>query len=144
VDTSTGNIKVTGNLVIRGKVNSGFIVEAGGYINVTGVVDSATLTAGKDINLQSGANGSTINCGGNLKTRFIENCNVFATAISARLIHTANVGAKNLKAEGSCQGSRRLCVVSQGWNAVPSARRPASKRGWRSASIRSLLTASVT
>ena len=58
VDTSTGNIKVAGNLVVRGMVTSGFKIEAGGYISVTGVVESATVTAGKDVSLQGGANGS--------------------------------------------------------------------------------------
>lgn len=102
VDTSTGNITVKGNLVIRGKVNSGFTIEAGGYVNVVGVVDAATITAGKDINLQSGANGSTITCQGNFRSRFLENCNVFVHGdIHTDYILNSNVRCKkNLKAEG--------------------------------------------
>jgi uncharacterized protein (DUF342 family) len=102
VDTSTGNIKVSGNLIIRGKVNSGFIVEAGGFINIVGVVDNATVNAGKDLNLQGGANGATITCNGNLKSRFIENCNVFVRGdIRVEYILNSNVRCKKtLKTEG--------------------------------------------
>ncbi len=102
VDASTGNIKVAGNLVIRGMVTSGLTVEADGYITVMGVVDSATITAGKDIILQGGANGSTLTCQGNLKSRFIENCNVFAKGnIQADYILNSNVRCKkSLKTEG--------------------------------------------
>ncbi len=116
VDTSTGNIKVAGNLVIRGMVTGGFQIEAGGYINVTGVVESAAITAGKDINLQSGANGSTINCGGNFKCRFIENCDVRVKGdMKAEYILNSNIRCrKSLKTEG---GISKIiggtCIVMQ-------------------------------
>ena len=102
VDTSTGNIKVAGNLIVRGMVTSGFVLEAGGFINVFGVVESATVTAGKDVNLQGGANGSKISCGGNFKCRFIENCDVFVKGdMRAEYILNSNVRCrKNLKTEG--------------------------------------------
>ncbi len=116
VDTSTGNIKVAGNLVVRGMVASGFTLEAGGYINVTGVVESSTITAGKDIFLQGGANGSTISCGGNFKCRFIENCDVFVKGdMKAEYILNSNVRCrKSLKTEGvisKIMGG--TCVVRQ-------------------------------
>jgi uncharacterized protein (DUF342 family) len=102
VDTSTGNIKVAGNLVVRGMVTGGFKIEAGGYINVTGVVESATVIAGKDINLLGGANGSKISCGGNFKCRYIENCDVFVKGeMKAEYVLNSNVRCrKSLKTEG--------------------------------------------
>lgn len=102
VDTSTGNIKVAGNLVVRGMVTSGFKIEAGGFINVVGVVDSGTVIAGKDLNLQSGANGSKISVGGNFKCRFIENCDVFVRGdMKAEYVLNSNVRCKkSLKTEG--------------------------------------------
>ncbi|SHH91756.1 hypothetical protein SAMN02745823_01422 [Sporobacter termitidis DSM 10068] len=102
VDTSTGHIKVAGNLVIRGMVTSGFTIEAGGFINVVGVVDSATVRAGKDLNLQGGAIGSSISCGGSLKSRFIENCAVSVKGeMRAEYILNSTVRCKkSLKTEG--------------------------------------------
>ncbi|NLT15228.1 MAG: DUF342 domain-containing protein [Clostridiales bacterium] len=102
VDTSTGNIKVAGNLIVRGMVTSGFVLEAGGFITVFGVVESASITAGKDVNLQGGANGSKISCGGNFKCRFIENCDVFVRGeMKAEYILNSNVRCRrNLKTEG--------------------------------------------
>ena len=103
VDTSTGNIKVAGNLVVRGMVTSGLTVEAGGFINVVGVVDSSNVIAGKDVNLQGGAIGSKITCGGNLKSRFIENCDVSVRGeMRAEYALNSNVRCKkNLKTEGA-------------------------------------------
>lgn len=103
VDTSTGNVKVAGNLVIRGMVTSGFTISAGGYITVSGVVDSSTVTSGKDINFQGGAIGSNITCGGNLTSRFIENCEVKTRGdIRAEYVLNCTVHCKkNLKTEGA-------------------------------------------
>lgn len=103
VDTSTGNISVAGNLVIRGMVTSGLTIEAGGFINVAGVVDSATVKAGRDLNLLGGSIGSTISCGGNLKSRYIENCTVTARGdIVAEYILNSNVWCrKSLRTEGA-------------------------------------------
>lgn len=77
IDNSTGNIKVVGNLVVTGMVIPGFKIEAGGDIEVRGIVESATVKAGGNIKLQSGIIGSEISCDGDVKGRFIENCNLF-------------------------------------------------------------------
>lgn len=116
VDTSTGNIKVAGNLVVRGMVTSGFKIEARGFINVVGAVESATIIAGKDLNLQSGANGSNITCGGNFKCRFIENCEVSVRGeMRAEYILNSNIRCrKSLKTEGSISKIiGGTCIVMQ-------------------------------
>lgn len=77
IDPSTGNIKVSGNVVISGSVLHGFVVEATGNIQIQGTVSSAKLIAGGSIILQSGVMGGDINCEGDLNSRFIENSNVF-------------------------------------------------------------------
>lgn len=79
IDNSTGNIIFVGNVFIKGGVNSGFVVEAGGSIEVTGFVEAATIKAGGDIILRSGMNGAskgTIECAGNLTCTFLENCDI--------------------------------------------------------------------
>lgn len=116
VDTSTGNIKVEGNLIIRGMVTSGFTLEAGGFINVVGVVDSSTVIAGKDLILQGGSNGSTLRCGGNLKSRFIENCDVSVRGeMRTEYILNCNVRCKkNLRTEGAISKIiGGTCIVMQ-------------------------------
>lgn len=103
VDSSTGNLKVAGNLIVRGMVASGFTIEAGGFINVVGVVESATVSANGDINLQGGTTGSTITSGGNLKAKYIENCKVFVRGdLKAEYIFNSSVRCKkNLKTDGA-------------------------------------------
>lgn len=76
VDVSTGNIKVSGNIIVKGGVHPGFSVEADGNIEIHGGVSSATLISGGNIILRSGAIGSDLNCNGNLTSRFIENSKV--------------------------------------------------------------------
>lgn len=77
VDTSTGNIKAVGNVIINGSVLPGFLVEATGNIQCNSVVSSATLISGGNITLKCGVTGGKIICEGDLTSRFIENTNAF-------------------------------------------------------------------
>ncbi len=77
IDASTGNIEFLGDVYISGDVKSGFSVKAGGSIFIKGVVEDCVLTAGQDIILAQGANGtsSTIfTAGGELKAKYLEHC----------------------------------------------------------------------
>lgn len=76
VDSSTGNICAASNLTVLGMVFPGFRIEAGRAIDVKGIVENATIKAGGNIRLLSGITGSELYCEGDLKCRFIENCNV--------------------------------------------------------------------
>lgn len=76
VDSTTGNIKVVGNVIVKGTVLPGFIVEASGNIQVYKGLSSVKLIAGGDIVLNCGITGGNLSCEGNLKSRFIENCRV--------------------------------------------------------------------
>lgn len=76
VDNSTGDIRVTGNLTVKGSVLPGFVLEAGGNIEIRGSVENATIRAGGSIHLYSGIVGGELTCEGDLQCRFIENSNV--------------------------------------------------------------------
>ncbi len=79
IDVSTGNLDFVGDIQIAGDVHSGFSVKAGGTIMVGGVVEGGTLTAGQDIILAQGANGtksSLFTAGGDIKAKFLEHCNL--------------------------------------------------------------------
>ena len=103
VDLTTGNIAVSGNLVIRGGIQPGFRVEATGYLDVCGTAESASIKAGGNVRLQSGITGSSLTCDGDLKSRFIEGCNVFVKGdITAEyVLHSDIKCGKNLKVLGS-------------------------------------------
>lgn len=102
IDISTGNIKVVGNLVVPGMVLPGFKIEAGGNIDVKGVVEASTIIASGNIKLQSGIISSTLHCDGDLNCRFIENCNVYVKGdIKAEYIINSSVKCgKNIKIVG--------------------------------------------
>ncbi|HBR32931.1 MAG TPA: hypothetical protein DD733_12710 [Clostridiales bacterium] len=76
VDSSTGNIKVNSNVIVKGIVSPGYSVEADGNIEIRGTVASVKLNAGGNITLYGGIQGSDLICGGDLNSKFIEDCNV--------------------------------------------------------------------
>ena len=76
VDNSTGNLKVVGNVVIRGTVFPQFVVEASGDIEIYGTVVSAKLKADGNIILGSGVIGSELSCKGDVTSKFIESCDI--------------------------------------------------------------------
>jgi len=116
VDNSTGDIKVAGNLVVRGMVMPGFKIEAGNHIDVYGTIESSTIKAGGSVKLLSGITGSELYCEGDLKSRFIENCTVFVKGdIKAEYVLNSNIKCgKTLKTDGSISkiiGGK--CLVGQ-------------------------------
>jgi uncharacterized protein (DUF342 family) len=116
VDNSTGNINFIGNVSIRGNVLSGFVVEAGGNVEVMGVVEGAIIKAGGDIILRRGMQGmgkGKLISGGDIISRYIENSNVEArNNIKAEAIMHSNIkcgnklelsGRKGLLVGGTCK-----------------------------------------
>lgn len=81
VDSLFGNIDFAGDVVIHGNVCGGMSVRAGGTLTVDGVVEGATLWAGKDIVLRGGVlgdNRAQIFSRGNISARFFEYAKVEA------------------------------------------------------------------
>lgn len=75
VDLSVGNIDFTGDVIIHGTVKAGMMIKATGSITIDGIVESASMEAGRDIVLKSGLMGNSqavIKTKGNLFAKFIE------------------------------------------------------------------------
>ncbi|MPM16783.1 hypothetical protein SDC9_63165 [bioreactor metagenome] len=102
VDTSTGNIRVLGNLVVSGMVMPGLKIEADGNIDVRGTVESSTVKAGGSIRLHSGIIGSALHCDGDLRCQFVENCTIFVKGdINAEyMINSDTKCGKSIKVVG--------------------------------------------
>ena len=97
VDTSTGNIKFNGKVLIKGNVKSGFSVEADEDIEVNGVVEGSTLIAKGNIYLNRGIQGNNqayLECNGDLTAKYIENSTVKVLGnVEADVILHSNVVA---------------------------------------------------
>jgi len=79
VNYETGNIHFDGSVVIRGSIADGFIVEAGGDIQVGKGVGKAVLKAGGNVLLKAGMSGNSegsVECGGNLFAKYIESSKI--------------------------------------------------------------------
>lgn len=79
VNYETGNIDFEGSVVVNGSVADGFIVKAGGEIQVGKGVGRARLEAGGNVLLKTGINGNGagfIECGGDLFSKYIESSTV--------------------------------------------------------------------
>jgi len=121
VDNSTGNINFVGNVLVRGNVLSGFTIDAGGNVEVWGVVEGATIKAGGDIILRRGMSGmgkGVLISGGDIIARFIENStvqaanNIKSEAIMHSHIKCGNKlelsGRKGLLVGGSAKVGREI------------------------------------
>jgi uncharacterized protein len=121
VDNSTGNIYFVGNVTVRGNVLSGFLIEAGGNVEVWGVVEGAVIKAGGDIILRRGMQGQgkgTLVSGGDIIARYIENSNIEAKKdIKSETIMHSNVkcgnklelaGRKGLLVGGTCKVGKEV------------------------------------
>lgn len=81
IDMLFGNIDFAGDVVIHGNICSGMSVKAGGTLTVDGVVEGATVWAGKDIVLRGGVLGdgrAEVSAKGNIYARFFEYAKVDA------------------------------------------------------------------
>ncbi len=114
VDFSTGNVDFKGEVFVGGDVKPGFTVRASGSVQVGGLVDEATIEAGKDILIQGGVSGHghcRISCGGDLSARFIDSAEIDAerNVVVASQIVRCNVVSKGqvtVMGRGSIVGSR--------------------------------------
>ncbi len=76
VDPSVGNIDFDGTVIVEGTVKSGFIIKANEDIKVAGIIEGATLIAGRDIEILSGVKGrgkTFFSSGRDIKAKFVEN-----------------------------------------------------------------------
>ncbi len=79
VDLSTGNIDFRGDLVITGNIASDMIVKATGNITVDGLIEAATVEAGKSVLVKGGILGggkAVIKAGTDVYALFIENAHI--------------------------------------------------------------------
>ena len=76
LDMTRGNIRFGGDVEITGDVEPNMVIEAAGNIVIGGHVSTASLTAGGDILLKKGMQGSGrgfVKAGGNISGKFFEN-----------------------------------------------------------------------
>ena len=79
VDYQTGNISFQGSVLVEKSIADGFMVEAGGDVQVGRAVGRATIVAGGNVLLTAGINGAgegRVECGGNLAAGYIEQASV--------------------------------------------------------------------
>lgn len=100
VDYSTGNIDFDGSVVISGTISDGFTVKARGSIQVGERIGKVKLIAGADVILKAGINGSndgSIECEGDLYSRFIESSNIIcgSNLFVEESIMNSNLQVKN-------------------------------------------------
>lgn len=81
VDFATGNIFFNGNVVVCGTVLDGFEIKADGDIIVSKIVESATLTAGRDVIVKGGVLGrgkGLVSAGRDIRIGYAQNARLEA------------------------------------------------------------------
>lgn len=99
VDNSIGNIDYDGSVLVKGNVNSGFVIKATGDIIVEGVVEGASLETQGQIIIKRGVHGmhkANIKAGTNIMAKFIENATIVAGGyVEAEIIMNSDVSANS-------------------------------------------------
>ncbi|HOB15529.1 MAG TPA: FapA family protein [Defluviitoga sp.] len=104
VDYSTGNVRFPGKLYISGDVKAGFVVEARDYLEIKGVVESATVICEGDAYIfgVKGAGKGFVKAK-NLKCNYIENSFVEVEEtliVSTSILNSTIKSGKNVIVEG--------------------------------------------
>ena len=92
-------IDFNGDVIIHGNVEAGVVINAGKSVTVDGVVESANITAGSNVCLKRGMQGSgkgSIVAGGDVFTEFLEYANVQSGgSVQSNVILNSRVTAEN-------------------------------------------------
>lgn len=81
VDYSTGNIDFRGDVHVRGDVRENFTIRATGTVTIDGLVEGATVEAGRDIIIANGVlgdNKALLKSRGSVRAKYLENCVVYS------------------------------------------------------------------
>lgn len=105
VDTSTGDIRYSGNIFIKGNVRTGYKVVCDGDIIVEGVVEGAYLEAKGQIILKRGIQGmgkGVLKAGSNIVSKFIERAEVYADGYvqSDAILHSKVIAGNEVIVSG--------------------------------------------
>ena len=79
IDYHTGNIVFPGDITIEGPVSDGFTIYSGGALTIKQTFDVTNATVKSDLSVAGGIIGrgrAMLKAGGEIKTKFIENCRV--------------------------------------------------------------------
>lgn len=111
VDYSTGHIEFAGDVLIHGEIKDGFKVHAGGDVYCATTLDASEVVAGGDLTVRKGVIGrrqGSVQVGGNITAKFIENCYVEAggtITVEAGVLHSAVYAGERVEA-----GARSMIV----------------------------------
>lgn len=111
VDSSTGNIDFSGDVVINGDVVEGYTIKSCNDIIVKGSVEGAMLYAEHNIVLGKGMNGmqkGILKAGNDINSKFLENC----TAQAGGCIYAESILNSNISADDKVvvKGRRGLLI----------------------------------
>lgn len=99
VDNTSGDIEYEGSIKVKGNITTNFTVKAKGNVLIDGVVEGARVEAGGDIIIARGMNGMNkgqLIAGGNVVSKFLENCTVRASGyVETESILHCNVASEN-------------------------------------------------
>lgn len=90
VGISTGNIHFDGAVIVDGDVQSGFTVFGSGDVTISGVTESAEVTAGNDIFIKGGVSGNLAGLSSSEGARITSGNTMFANFIQFAEVHAKN------------------------------------------------------
>lgn len=121
IDNSTGNINFNGNVIIKKDILNGFTLKTTGSVEIKGAIEGGFVQCDGDLLVRRGIKGynrKTVDIGGDLSTKFIENSiinaggNVTAEAIMHSDVSSKSnilvIGKKGLIVGGVCRAKYEI------------------------------------
>ncbi len=102
VDINTGNIDFVGNVYVKGDVEEGFVIKAGGNVEIRGRVSAARIESGGEVVINKGFVGKEkgkIEAEGDVRIKFVENGNVESqksVIVSDAIMHSRIIAAEDI------------------------------------------------
>ncbi|GHV68253.1 hypothetical protein AGMMS49928_07260 [Spirochaetia bacterium] len=116
VGYTTGNIIFPGDVIIEGPVSDGFKIYSGGSVTIKQTFDVTDVITKTDLSVSGGIIGrgrALVKVGGNLRTKFIENCRVAcrkAVAVDGSIVNSRIFSMENLD-----MGDKGMIVGGEVW-----------------------------
>ncbi|WP_443659556.1 flagellar assembly protein A [Clostridium algidicarnis] len=121
VNLKTGNIKFSGEIVVKGNVTEGMKVEGGSTVVIQGAVESSEVVSKGDININGNIILSKIYGGGKdvLKIEYIQNLTVLLTTFEAMIKNILEIKKFNLVGRDTGDGELIKALIDSKFKNIP-------------------------
>ncbi|WP_032122012.1 DUF342 domain-containing protein [Clostridium amazonitimonense] len=121
VDLKTGNIKFSGDIVIKGNVKEGMKIEGGSSVLIEGAIESSEIIGKGDIDIKGNILLSRVYGGGNdvLKLQYLNDLNTLLNALESMMTSVMEIKRFNLVNKDVADGEIIKALIDNKFKTLP-------------------------